>query len=76
VSFSFPPSLPTIRKSSGDSEGDPLLPPLKRSRVGHSRLQSIGELQLLKDNEPCLRCRLANTSVSINIMTPLRYIGY
>lgn len=65
VSYSFPPHHPTIRKRSDDSDVvDPLLPPLKRSRVGHSRLQSIGELQLLKDNEPCLRCRLANRQVS------------
>ncbi|KAL2207369.1 putative C2H2 finger domain protein [Sarocladium strictum] len=59
VSFSFPLGHSNVRKSSVGSESDPLLPPLKRSRVGHSRLQSIGELQLLKDNEPCLRCRLA-----------------
>ncbi|KAK0383290.1 hypothetical protein NLU13_9203 [Sarocladium strictum] len=59
VSFSFPSNQPSVGKSSDDLDVDPLLPPLKRSRVGHSRLQSIGELQLLKDSEPCLRCRLA-----------------
>ncbi|KAF5494073.1 Metallothionein expression activator [Colletotrichum fructicola] len=43
-------------RGSVDSEVDPLLPPLKRSRVGQSRLQSIGELRLLQDSGPCLRC--------------------
>ncbi|KAK2014016.1 zinc finger protein [Colletotrichum eremochloae] len=45
-------------RGSVDSEVDPLLPPLKRSRVGQSRLQSIGELRLLQDSGPCLRCRV------------------
>ncbi|KAI9171957.1 Krueppel-like factor 9 [Paramyrothecium foliicola] len=42
-----------------DVEPDPLLPPLKRSRAGQPRLESIGELNLLKDKDPCLRCKLA-----------------
>ncbi|KAI1436573.1 hypothetical protein GGR50DRAFT_701485 [Xylaria sp. CBS 124048] len=37
---------------------DPMLPPLKRSRVGHSRLESIGELRLPRDAGPCLRCKV------------------
>ncbi|KAI0165536.1 hypothetical protein GGR57DRAFT_125256 [Xylariaceae sp. FL1272] len=41
-----------------EPEADPLLPPLKRSRVGHSRLESIGELRLPRDTGPCLRCRV------------------
>ncbi|TDZ21982.1 Zinc finger protein RME1 [Colletotrichum orbiculare MAFF 240422] len=45
-----------LGRGSVDSEIDPLLPPLKRSRVGQSRLQSIGELRLLQDSGPCLRC--------------------
>jgi hypothetical protein len=47
-------------RGSVDSDVDPLLPPLKRSRVGHSRLQSIGELQLPRDRDarPCLRCKI------------------
>ncbi|KAH8675862.1 hypothetical protein BX600DRAFT_453731 [Xylariales sp. PMI_506] len=45
-------------RSSADSEVDPLLPPLKRSRVGHSRLESIGELRLPRESGPCLRCRV------------------
>lgn len=63
VSSSFPQSHSIARKGSTDSDVDPLLPPLKRSRVGHSRLQSIGELQLLKDDDACIRCRLANRQV-------------
>ncbi|OLN95898.1 Metallothionein expression activator 2 [Colletotrichum chlorophyti] len=43
-------------RGSVDSEVDPLLPPLKRSRVGQPRLQSIGELRLVQDSGPCLRC--------------------
>lgn len=46
-----------------ESEIDPLLPPIKRTRVGNSRLQSIGELQLLRDNEPCLRCKVSHRAV-------------
>ncbi|KAI2635021.1 hypothetical protein GGS21DRAFT_490230 [Xylaria nigripes] len=41
-----------------EAEVDPMLPPLKRSRVGHSRLQSIGELRLPRDTDVCLRCKL------------------
>lgn len=51
------------RGESSDSDADPLLPPIKRTRVGHSRLQSIGELQLLRDNEPCLRCKVSHKAV-------------
>lgn len=58
-----PPSRAGTRRSSDESETDPQLPPLKRSRVGHSRLQSIGELQLLRDDQPCLRCRLSHRPV-------------
>lgn len=61
--FGLPNSRPVTRGGSGESDIDPLLPPLKRSRVGHSRLQSIGELQLLRDNEPCLRCKVSHKAV-------------
>ncbi|KAI0197759.1 hypothetical protein F4808DRAFT_289193 [Astrocystis sublimbata] len=43
-----------------EPEVDPLLPPLRRSRVSHSRLQSIGELRLPRDTGPCLPCRIHN----------------
>ncbi|KAF3762286.1 hypothetical protein M406DRAFT_235664, partial [Cryphonectria parasitica EP155] len=46
-------------RGSVDSEVDPLLPPLKRSRVGQSRLESIGELRLLREAGSCLRCRIS-----------------
>lgn len=48
------------RSEEVDSDVDPLLPPIKRTRVGHSRLQSIGELQLLRNNDPCLRCKVSH----------------
>ncbi|KAL6869016.1 hypothetical protein ACO1O0_000339 [Amphichorda felina] len=63
--FGLPNSRPVTRGGSGESDIDPLLPPLKRSRVGHSRLQSIGELQLLRDNEPCLRYSKVQTGTPI-----------
>ncbi|KAF6833810.1 zinc finger protein [Colletotrichum musicola] len=55
-SYSLASQAPAPGRGSVDSEVDPLLPPLKRSRVGQSRLQSIGELKLLHDSGPCLRC--------------------
>ncbi|POS70705.1 hypothetical protein DHEL01_v210901 [Diaporthe helianthi] len=61
-SYSFisePTSSKRDLRSSVDSEVDPLLPPLKRSRVGQSRLESIEELRLLRDVQPCLRCKIA-----------------
>jgi len=65
--FSFPGEAPSTssrqQRGSIDSEVDPLLPPLKLSRVGKSRLQSIGELKLLKDVGPCLRCMVLNREV-------------
>ncbi|RWA12734.1 hypothetical protein EKO27_g2352 [Xylaria grammica] len=46
----FPPAneYPSQHRNSlqVEAEVDPMLPPLKRSRVGHSRLESIGELRL------------------------------
>ncbi|RDA90898.1 hypothetical protein CP533_4457 [Ophiocordyceps camponoti-saundersi (nom. inval.)] len=47
------------RRSSGASDVESLLPPLKRARLGQPRLESIGELLLARDQEPCLRCRVA-----------------
>ncbi|PSR90476.1 hypothetical protein BD289DRAFT_215460 [Coniella lustricola] len=49
-----------------DSEVDPLLPPLKRSRVGQSRLESIGELKLLQETATCLRCRVTKQRCDSN----------
>ncbi|KAK4231041.1 hypothetical protein QBC38DRAFT_355541 [Podospora fimiseda] len=59
-SYSFVSEHPAGPRGSVDSEVDPLLPPLKRSRGVHpkSRLESIGELKLFPENGPCLRCRL------------------
>ncbi|KAK3394041.1 hypothetical protein B0H63DRAFT_33143 [Podospora didyma] len=57
-SYSFVSEYPGGPRGSIDSEVDPLLPPLKRSRVGQSRLESIEELRLLRDIGPCLRCRV------------------
>lgn len=50
-------------RGSVDSEVDPLLPPLKRSRVGQSKLESIGELRLLREAGSCLRCRILRQGV-------------
>lgn len=59
-----PSGLKRELRSSLDSEVDPLLPPLKRSRVGQSRLESIGELRLLREDGSCLRCRVLHKGVS------------
>ncbi|KAL2020682.1 hypothetical protein VTK56DRAFT_8078 [Thermocarpiscus australiensis] len=56
--YSFVSEHPAGPRMSVDSEVDPLLPPLKRSRVGQSRLESIEELRLPRDVGPCLRCRI------------------
>ncbi|MDB5910425.1 MAG: hypothetical protein JWP34_4539 [Massilia sp.] len=61
--YSFVPEYAGGPRGSVDSEVDPLLPPLKRSRVGQPRLESIGELKLLRDVGPCLRCKVLNKSV-------------
>ena len=63
-SYSFVSEYPAGPRGSIDSEVDPLLPPLKRSRVGQSRLESIEELRLLRDIGPCLRCRIFQKPVS------------
>ena len=63
-SYSFVSEYPAGPRGSVDSEVDPLLPPLKRSRVGQSRLESIEELRLLRDIGPCLRCKILQKSVS------------
>ncbi|KAJ9429245.1 hypothetical protein QL093DRAFT_2157291 [Fusarium oxysporum] len=57
-------STATTRRdhSSSFSFSDPKL----RSRVGHDRLKSIGELKLLHNNDPCLRCRASNRPCDAN----------
>lgn len=59
-----PPDFPAQSPVNAETEVDPLLPPLKRSRVGHSRLESIGELRLHREQGPCLRCRVYHKQVS------------
>ena len=44
-------------------EVDSQLPPIKKARVGPSRLESISELKLARDIAPCLRCRVTNQTV-------------
>lgn len=64
-SLASEPSAPSRDlRGSVDSEVDPLLPPLKRSRVGQSKLESIEELRLLRDAGSCLRCRISQKGVS------------
>ncbi|KAJ0121497.1 hypothetical protein J7T55_008661 [Diaporthe amygdali] len=68
-SYSFisePTSSVRDLRSSIDSEVDPLLPPLKRSRVGQSKLESIEELRLLRDVRPCLRCKVVRKGDEAN----------
>ncbi|KAK3330852.1 hypothetical protein B0H66DRAFT_76905 [Apodospora peruviana] len=65
-SYSFVSDYPGGPRGSVDSEVDPLLPPLKRSRVGQSRLESIEELRLLRDTGPCLRCKTLKKACDSN----------
>ncbi|KAF4998100.1 hypothetical protein FGRMN_3397 [Fusarium graminum] len=65
-SFSFSDSRHAPLKSGDETTTDPQLPPLKRARIGHDRLKSIGELKLLHNNEPCLRCRVSNRPCDVN----------
>lgn len=66
--YSFVSEQPTHQhRNSVDSEVDPLLPPLKHTRVGQSRLKSIDELRLNRDIGPCLRCRVLQKGVSLLI---------
>ncbi|KAK4170391.1 hypothetical protein QBC43DRAFT_374670 [Cladorrhinum sp. PSN259] len=65
-SYSFVSEYPAGPRGSVDSEVDPLLPPLKRSRVGQSRLESIGELRLLRETGPCLRCKVLKQGCDSN----------
>ena len=76
--FSARPS----RRNSVESDIEPQLPPLKRPRTGQphaaqTRLESIEELHLLRERNPCLRCRILNTEVksfvpaSFSRFTPL-----
>ncbi|KAI1094805.1 hypothetical protein F5B19DRAFT_443510 [Rostrohypoxylon terebratum] len=58
IGYPFTNEIPPQPRGSVDSEPDSLLPPLKRSRVGHGRLESIGELRLPRDAGPCLRCKV------------------
>jgi len=65
-SYSFVSEYPGGPRGSIDSEVDPLLPPLKRSRVGQSRLESIEELRLNREIGICLRCRVLKKGVSVS----------
>jgi hypothetical protein len=61
--YSFVPEHVGGPRGSVDSEVDPLLPPLKRSRGGQPRLESIGELKLVRDAGLCLRCKVESKRV-------------
>jgi hypothetical protein len=64
--YSFVSEHPGGPRGSIDSEVDPLLPPPKRPRLGQPRLESIGELRLLRDVGPCLRCKVLDQTVSFH----------
>lgn len=53
-------------RNTAEAETDPMLPPLKRSRVGPYRLESIGELRLLRGAESCLRCKALKQACDAN----------
>jgi hypothetical protein len=76
-SYSFVNEFPGHQpRRSIDSEVDPLLPPLKRSRVmggGPQRLESINELRLTQDVGACLRCKVLNKVVREGL--PMRSIS-
>lgn len=52
------------RRSSATSDAKPHLPPMKKARLGRPRLESIGELRLVREKGPCLRCRAARKEVA------------
>ncbi|KAI0478741.1 hypothetical protein GGR56DRAFT_338597 [Xylariaceae sp. FL0804] len=56
--YAYQSDLQARTRGPVEAEVDPLLPPLKRSRVGQGRLESIGELRLPRDAGPCLRCKV------------------
>lgn len=56
-------ALTRVHTSPVDSDSDALLPPLKRGRFGPSRLESIGELRLPRENTTCFRCRILKVEV-------------
>jgi len=64
VDFARVLSFAATETGSINSDVDPLLPPLKRSRVCRSRLESIDELKLPREAGPCLRCRISDAEVS------------
>ena len=60
IDYGSPTFVRPPRRSSTEVD-DPQLPPLKRSRLGPPRLESIGKL--LRDTNPCLRCRTSKYEV-------------
>jgi hypothetical protein len=66
ISYTFPGVHPGSRRASIDPEVDPTLPPLKRARVSQPRLESIGELQLFRDDQPCLKCKATGSECDSN----------
>jgi hypothetical protein len=61
--FHAPTESRSTRRGSGDADGDSMLPPLKRSKTNQPRLESIGELQLFREPDPCLRCKICKKNV-------------
>ncbi|UKZ78001.1 hypothetical protein TrVFT333_005735 [Trichoderma virens FT-333] len=59
ITYAYSSQRSAAPRSAVDADVEPLLPPLKRSRVGSlPRLESIGELRLFHDQRPCLRCKV------------------
>ncbi|KAF4122626.1 ZnF C2H2 [Geosmithia morbida] len=72
--LNFSSDLPDTRKVPYKADSDSMLPPLDGNlRAGRSRLQSIGELQLVRKTSACLYCRvfglsLCNEGSGVNMM--------
>ncbi|RFU72379.1 zinc finger, c2h2-type integrase, dna-binding [Trichoderma arundinaceum] len=77
ITYAYSSQRSAAPRSAVDADVEPLLPPLKRSRVGSlPRLESIGELRLFQDQKPCLRCKATKkegqTQTPISSTSPTR----
>lgn len=61
---SFDHSYRGTRRGCAGSDAKPYLPLSKKPRLSQPRLESIGELRLVRDEGPCLRCRAARKEVA------------
>lgn len=64
--YSFTRDFAGPSPQSTEPEVDPQLPPIKKARVGPSRLESIEELRLSHETGSCLRCKVKGLSVGLD----------